>query len=51
MAIQEINCNVESCKFNNHNYKCTLDSIVVGAEKNSVTDKCDTECASFESQI
>lgn len=50
MVKQKINCNVESCKYNDHDNLCTLSNIVVGSNSNCVSDKCDTECVSFEAE-
>ena len=53
MPNQDIKCNIENCKFNNHDHMCTLTNIVVGSDNGdngNVCEKCDTECASFEMQ-
>lgn len=51
---QKINCNVESCEYNNCNNKeCTLNEIKVscdcGCNKADVTNKSETICSSFKS--
>lgn len=50
MPQQKINCNVETCKYNNHSSLCTLTNIVVGSNSDCVSEKCDTECLSFETE-
>jgi len=45
---QKINCNVESCKFQNDNL-CTLKEILVGnCGVRKVSDSLETFCESFE---
>lgn len=50
---QKINCNVESCEFNDCQcHECTLKSIEVscdcGCQKEDVTEKSETICSSFK---
>lgn len=51
MANQKINCDVESCKFqDNDNCSCTLDSIKVGCDCGcrEAENEASTVCKSFE---
>lgn len=46
---QKINCTVETCKYNNNEYKeCDLESITVTPIKNCNTRNCDeSQCSSY----
>jgi hypothetical protein len=48
MPYQQINCNVNNCKFNDHQNHCTLSDIKVGCSTSAPHDCCDTECDSFQ---
>lgn len=48
MPYQQINCNVDNCKFNDHNCNCTLSDITVGNSTPKPHASYDTECDSFE---
>jgi len=53
---QTINCNVDSCDFNNcNNHQCILDQIKVSCDSNcnrdNVIKKSETICASFKSSM
>ena len=45
---QEIKCTVTSCRYNDKVKYCTLSDIVVGKQCDCATDKCQTDCMSFE---
>ena len=48
---QTIGCNVESCKYNDCDYKqCTLNEIKVSSDCKYAEDKDDTICDSYESK-
>ncbi|MDR1531189.1 MAG: DUF1540 domain-containing protein [Clostridiales bacterium] len=48
MSGQSINCNVNSCKYNDKATHCALSDIMVGSTNMSARTCADTECASFE---
>ncbi|MCL2350531.1 MAG: DUF1540 domain-containing protein [Defluviitaleaceae bacterium] len=51
MSNQQINCTVESCKFNDHQKHCALNTITVGSETaTQPKNECDTICSSFSKQ-
>ena len=48
MPNQEIQCNVQTCKFNeNAQQKCSLHAISVGKKEQQARSKTATECDSF----
>jgi len=49
MSNPNIRCSVRSCKFNDKNYCCNLESITVGsdAKSSNVATNHETECVSF----
>lgn len=47
---QNINCKVHACKYHEQEDKCSLDSILVGAQECNACQKQDTLCASFEAK-
>lgn len=49
---QKINCTVESCKYNNNEYKeCGLNAIIVTPVENCNTSKPDeSQCASYKNR-
>jgi len=51
MPNQQIKCNVNSCKFNDHSHKCGLSDITVGnCEPQDAHFRDETECDSFEAE-
>lgn len=51
MSNSNIRCSVHSCKFNDKNYCCNLESITVGSDINAnskrIATNHETECVSF----
>lgn len=47
---QEIKCNVKNCKYNDKVKYCTLSDITIGQQCSCATDKCQTDCLSFEAE-
>lgn len=46
---QKINCTVGSCKYNNQNQECMLETIIVTPKQNCNTKKADESmCSSYE---
>ncbi|MDR3238841.1 MAG: DUF1540 domain-containing protein [Clostridiales bacterium] len=50
MASQEIQCRVQTCKYNDNGKECSLNNIVVGNCGSQAHDKQGTECDSFVAQ-
>ncbi len=48
MSNQTINCNVDQCRYHDHNHYCTLSDITVGNSTPRPKEKRETECDSFE---
>lgn len=45
---QEIKCTVKSCRYHDKDKHCTLADIVVGENVANASEKCETDCMSFE---
>ena len=45
---QEIKCTVKSCRYHDKDKHCTLADIVVGQNVANASEKCETDCMSFE---
>ena len=45
---QEVKCTVKSCRHHDKDKHCTLTDIVIGENGANATEKCQTDCMSFE---
>ena len=45
---QEVKCTVKSCRHHDKDKHCTLTDIVIGENVANATEKCQTDCMSFE---
>lgn len=52
MADQNIQCGVNSCRYNRKGIECSLDAIMVGSDDGSgnAQSKKETKCDSFEEE-
>ncbi|MDR2649595.1 MAG: DUF1540 domain-containing protein [Clostridiales bacterium] len=50
MPNQDIQCHVDTCKYNESSQKCSLSNITVGNSSSQAHDKSSTECDSFSNK-